>query len=295
MKKLFHFAFLIFLIVFLILPASAYYKLETPQGFVLDNAEMISEAVQTELETKLANYEKDTNHEIAVVTINSLDGDTIENFANLLFNDWGIGKKNADNGILFLIAKDDRKMRIEVGYGLEGAVTDIESKYILDRYVTPLFKADDFDGGITKGVDLIMQAGQEEIVPDDYSSKAGTAQTNIAIILAFSAFFIVFPWLAAVLGRTKRWWPGGIVGAVIGVIIFLISSIIIIIPIYILIGLIFDYLVSKEYKKAKTSGKTPSWWAGGSGSSWGGSSSGGSSGGGFGGGSSGGGGASGGW
>src|SRR3989344_3919031 len=100
-------------------------------------------------------FEASTTNEIAVVTINSLGGDTIENYAVKLFEDWKIGKERDDNGILLLIAKNDRKVRIEVGYGLEGAVPDAISNQIIQKEIVPHFKNNDFAGGIFDGVDSL--------------------------------------------------------------------------------------------------------------------------------------------
>ena len=100
---------------------------------------MISAEQKQTLETKLSQFEKDTSNELSVVTIEDLKGDTIENFAVKLFEDWGIGKKDKDNGVLLLIAKNDRQMKIEVGYGLEGALTDAQSFWIIQNVMRPAF------------------------------------------------------------------------------------------------------------------------------------------------------------
>src|SRR3989344_5277330 len=125
MKKIFVLVFCY--LFFIITPVFAYTSPGSPSGFVNDFAQMMSAGARAQLEQKLVQLEKDSTNEISVVTINNLDGDTIENFAVKLFQEWGIGKTKNDNGILLLIAKDDRKMRIEVGYGLEGALTDAQS------------------------------------------------------------------------------------------------------------------------------------------------------------------------
>ena len=88
-------------------------------GYVNDYAEIISPAVEVELETRLENFTASTGNELAVVTLSSLEGDTVENVAVALFGQWGIGQKGKDNGVLLLIAPNERELRIEVGYGLE--------------------------------------------------------------------------------------------------------------------------------------------------------------------------------
>jgi len=262
-----------------------------PSGFINDFAQILSADVKTDLESKLAAFDKQTNHEIVVATIKSLDGDDIESYANTLFREWGAGKKSANNGVLFLIALDDRKMRIEVGYGLEGALTDIESKTILNEYVQPQFKNNDYNAGIIAGVTHIQKSIIGEVIP---IAKQTNKQSKIgfSIDLALFAIFVIVPWLGSVLGRSRHWWLGGVLGGVIGSILWFISAFLLLIPLFIVVGLVFDYLVSKNFQQDKKS-----WWAGGGPHGWDRKSDGGSFGGfgGFGGGSSGGGGASSGW
>ncbi len=110
------------------------------QGFVNDYAGLLSPAVKTQLDAKLSQLEKDTTAEVAVVTVKSLEGDSVDDYAVRLFEKWKIGKKDKDNGVLFLVALDDRKMRIEVGYGLEPLITDGRAGRIRDNDVIPRFK-----------------------------------------------------------------------------------------------------------------------------------------------------------
>jgi uncharacterized protein len=101
---------------------------------------------------------------MGVVVVESLDGLSIEEFAEQLFNRWGIGKKNRDNGLLFLWSTGDRKVRVEVGYGLEGVLPDGKAGAILDSYVIPMFKAGEFDEGVVGGVDAVLAAARDEPV-----------------------------------------------------------------------------------------------------------------------------------
>ena len=114
------------------------------------------------LNERAAAFERDTSGEIAVVVIRSLDGLTIEDAAVKLFEMWGIGKKNRDNGLLFLWSTGDRRVHVEVGYGLEGALPDGKVGAILDRYVIPRFKANQFDQGVLDGVDALIAAARSE-------------------------------------------------------------------------------------------------------------------------------------
>jgi uncharacterized protein len=114
------------------------------------------------LNERAAAFERDTTSEIAIVVIRSLDGVTIEEAAVKLFQMWGIGKKNRDNGLLFLWSTSDRRVRVEVGYGLEGALPDGKVGAILDQYVIPRFRANQFDQGVLDGVDALIAAARNE-------------------------------------------------------------------------------------------------------------------------------------
>lgn len=266
----------------------AYQNPGNPTGFVNDFADILNIQDKQNLEQKLSYFEKNSSNEITIAVIQSLNGDTIENFALKLFEDWKIGKTKKDNGALILVAIEDRKMRIEVGYGLEGALTDAQSFWIINNILQPNFKQDKYFQGLDQAVDKIISATQGEYVPEE--SFSGSSNFNVDWL----KFLIFIPiWLASILGRSKSWWMGGVLGAVIGLIIgyFTFNLITGFISVLILtpLGLLFDYIVSKSYQKGLRSGSVP-WWIGGSGGH-----SGGGGFGGFGGGRSGGGGSSGSW
>ncbi|MFA6428240.1 MAG: TPM domain-containing protein [Candidatus Buchananbacteria bacterium] len=275
--------------------ALAYYSLGPPTGFVTDKIGWLSVSEKNKLEQDLTNYEKQTSNEIVVVTVDNLQGDTIENFAVKLFAEWQIGKKDKDNGILLLIAKQERQMRIEVGYGLEGDLTDAQSFQIIDKIVKPLFQQEKYGEGVIAGVNSIKQA-----LSGNLEVPATTTNSNTQTKFDFGEFFFllvfVLPgWLLSILARSKSWWLGGVIGAVIGVVIWFFSTWLVGLGTILLLGglgLWLDYAVSKNYHERKAKGLNPAWWAGGGG--FGGHGGGGGFGG-FGGGSSGGGGASGGW
>ncbi len=257
----------------------------SPQGHVNDFADIISETTETSLEEILTTYEATSSHEISVVTLSSLDENVIENVAVELFEQWGIGKKDQDNGVLLLIAPNDRELKIEVGYGLEPILTDSRSGTIIREKITPEFKKDDYSAGIVNGVNAIITVLDKDptafdtLTPDSVDSGFIDSLIFLGIILIY---------LSAFLARSKRWWPGGVLGALLGLFLKSVFGVIALG----LLGLLIDYFLSKNYKKRKKHGLPTSWI-----SSMGGFSSGKSSGGfgGFGGGRSGGGGASGSW
>ena len=278
--------------------ASAFTVPGNPTGFVNDYANILSGDTKQKLEEELRSFNASTSNEIAVVTISSLDGDTVENYAVKLFESWKIGKAKEDNGVLLLIAKDDHKLRIEVGYGLEGALPDILAKDIIDNKITPSFKNGDYDTGVTNGVKAIIEATQGEYKATTKQSSNSMNSDSIFGIFMFVIFG--FQFLFSILARSKSWWAGGVLGGVVGlgITLFHVFGITLVIGsvvtfILVCLGLVFDYVVSKTYVASLSRGGGIPWWIGGGrgGSSFGG----GTSFGGFGGGSSGGGGASGSW
>lgn len=125
-------------------------------GRIVDNANLISAEARARIGQKLQAHEAKTSDQVVVATLPSLQGVTIEEFANGLFRHWQLGAKSKNNGVLLLVAPNERKVRIEVGYGLEGALTDALSKVIITTAVAPKFKNGDFSGGIEGGVDAIL-------------------------------------------------------------------------------------------------------------------------------------------
>ncbi len=158
-------AFKIFLLFFIVFALSAsesmaqnvLAKPNIPQ-LVTDMAGVLTPAEKAALENKLVAIDDSSSNQIAVVVLPTLDGYPIEEYAIKLFRDWGIGNKKTNNGILLLIAINDRKVRIEVGYGLEGAVPDITANNIIDNDIKPAFRARNYFEGIDKATDDLAKA-----------------------------------------------------------------------------------------------------------------------------------------
>src|SRR5216683_4436845 len=123
---------------------------------VVDEAHILSAREREALVAKLAELETKSGIQLVVVTVNSLQGQEIEPYANELFRTWKLGEKTKNNGVLLLVAPNQRRVRIEVGYGLEGTLTDALSKVIITNAIAPRFKTGDFSGGISRGVDDIV-------------------------------------------------------------------------------------------------------------------------------------------
>ena len=125
-------------------------------GRIVDQADIIPQQTREALEPKLAELEEKSGIQLVVATVNTLEGQEIEPYANELFRFWKLGEKNKNNGVLLLVAPKERRVRIEVGYGLEGTLTDALSAVIIANAITPRFKTGDYSGGITRGVDDII-------------------------------------------------------------------------------------------------------------------------------------------
>ncbi|MCC6781011.1 MAG: TPM domain-containing protein [Hyphomicrobiales bacterium] len=142
-------------LLLLVVPAAAL-VFPTLSGRVVDEAGILDPAIRTALTDKLAALEAKSTDQLVVVTLKSLQGTSIEDFGVQLGRSWQAGQKGKNNGVLLIVAPNERKVRIEVGYGLEGALTDAVSRLIIENAILPRFRAGDFPGGITRGVDDII-------------------------------------------------------------------------------------------------------------------------------------------
>jgi len=133
-----------------------------PPSLVVDNAHLLNEYDRKQLEKKLVDLDQNTSNQIAIVTVPSLNGEALEDVSLATLRDWGIGGKKHNNGILILIALEEKKIRIEVGYGLEGAVTDVASKDIIENDLKPAFKMHNYYGGFNNAVDNLSKAATGE-------------------------------------------------------------------------------------------------------------------------------------
>jgi uncharacterized protein len=273
------FAVIILALAFVAAPAAAVDFPPRPQGPIYDEADLLPAAEEAQLDQRLRDFDSKTGDAVIVATVNSLQGDDIEDYAANLFKTWGIGGAQRDTGVLLLIAPNERQMRIEIGYGLTPYITDILSGRIIRDDITPRFKQGDMVGGIEAGVNDIL--GQLSKSPEDakaVAEAAAAAEKNAPhdgggggfpigafVWMGFIVFFVVLP---AFRRRGGRPYGGG-VGSTVGNI------------------LLWSALSSMG------GGRGRSDWGGGGGGGFGGGGGGGF--GGFGGGMSGGGGASGGW
>ena len=171
--------------------------------WVTDTSGVLRPDTVARLNATIGEAERTSGVEMAVVAIRSLDGLSVEEAAVKLFELWGIGKKNKDNGLLFLWSIGDRKLRVEVGYGLEGALPDGKVGAILDTYVVPKFKATNFDQGLLDGVDALLRLARNEPIEltSQKTESYDKASWGIGTVL-----FGVFSSLVAAIGSLNAFW-----------------------------------------------------------------------------------------
>ena len=155
----------------------------TPTGFVNDFAGVLSQDARVQLEARLQAYARETTTEIAVAILPSLGGRTIEDASVRLFEQWRIGKRDKNNGILIVVAVSDRRVRIEVGYGLEGKVPDAQTGRIIRDLITPRFRQEDYAGGLTAAVDeLARLIGAPPAASTRPAQRPGRTSPNVWLV-----------------------------------------------------------------------------------------------------------------
>ena len=194
----------------LLLPAFA---LDFPAltGRVVDEAGILDPAARAALTEKLAALEAKTTDQLVVVTLKSLQGTSIEDFGVQLGRRWQIGQKDKNNGVLLIVVPSERRVRIEVGYGLEGTLTDAVSRLIIENAILPRFRVNDFPGGIARGVDdiiSVLTGDAEEWKqraahrPDTVSSSPSTQSDSvwpvvIVVLIVVGVIVLCFLWAGA--------------------------------------------------------------------------------------------------
>jgi uncharacterized protein len=204
-----------------LLPAALAGALEVPQlrGRVNDYADMISPSTERQLEEELANLERTDSTQIVILTVPSLEGEDLEGFSIRVAESWQIGQREvggqrADNGAILLVARDDRAVRIEVGYGLEGRLTDLLSGRIVDYEIVPNFQAGRFDEGFVMGTRAMIEAvrgeyqGTGAASGDEPGGRRGVS--GIGLFLPFLLLYFIVSALGA-----RRRVVGGVAGAVL--------------------------------------------------------------------------------
>jgi uncharacterized protein len=201
-------------LVLALVPAAAGAEAPVPflAGRVVDEAGLIPQPVRQRVEQRLRDLEQATGAQVAVLTVESLQGEPLEQYTHRVAETWKLGSKEKDDGALLFVARADRKMRLEVGYGLEDRLTDLRSRRILDEVVAPRFKAGDFGGGIEEGVkamDAVVRGGEvvAQVPPAPVAPAAG--EIDLAGRLIGGLIFVVvvglFSVLAAIIPGPGGW------------------------------------------------------------------------------------------
>ncbi len=160
-------------------------------GRVVDNAGILSLKTKEKLTKILKNFENKTTDQVVVVTLKSLQGTSISDFGYQLGRYWGIGQKNKNNGVLFIIAPNEKKVRIEVGYGLEGTLTDAISSVIIHQKIIPYFKKGDFDKGVLEGTKAILLSLKDIYVSKHKNIKKSKNLNRFHPLIFFAFIFII--------------------------------------------------------------------------------------------------------
>ncbi len=179
-----------------------------PPRLVNDLAGMLTPAQIDNLENKLKTFNDSTTNEIAIVTVNNLADRDVSEYANELYRAWGIGSKKNNNGVLVLIAKDDRKSRIEVGYGLEGALPDLIANEIIQFDITPNFRAGNYYNGLDAATDNIIAATKHEYQADP-NMQVETDASGIPVIAILLFLLLFFIFLRAMQRRNHKYYMSG--------------------------------------------------------------------------------------
>jgi uncharacterized protein len=190
-------------------------------GRVVDLTGTLSASQQHSLDARLRDYEQRKGSQFAVLVVARTAPEAIEPYAIRVAEQWKLGRRQVDDGAILVIAKDDRALRIEVGYGLEGALNDATSKRIIDDIIVPYFRNDDFYGGISAGIDAMMRVVDGESLPDPPAANDAPAGAAGMLPLLFFAALLIGGVMRALFGRGKG---AFIAGSVLGIAAWLLSG-----------------------------------------------------------------------
>jgi uncharacterized protein len=256
--------------------ASAQVSVPPLSGRVVDQTGTLSASDAAALTQRLKDLETRKGSQVAVLIVPTTQPETIEQFSIRVAEAWKIGRKKIDDGALLVVAKNDRKLRIEVGYGLEGALPDVTARRIIDEIIVPQFRTGDFAGGISAGVDRIIRIIDGEPLPKPQPEASHHVDPDMAFNIIFSPFgFIGFLAIAGISrGLFGRLLGSGVTAGVVGAVFwFLLGSIAVSIgfSIFAFILTLFGDAIMAASQQASRSGRGGSsggWSSGSSGGSW---------------------------
>jgi len=191
----------------LILLISQVFALKVPKlkGHVNDYANVLSSSEENHLENYLSNFEATSTVQIALLTIKSLQGENLEDYSMRVADAWKLGNKEKDNGVLLLISMQDKKLRLEVGYGLESSLTDAKSGYIIRNFIVPGFKSGSYFNGILAGMDAITGVISDQLViTDEQIAQSQRKQARKSPQIPFGLIMFILMFVFGGLGRRRR-------------------------------------------------------------------------------------------
>jgi uncharacterized protein len=244
--------FLICSLIFIACIAAAQAQIKVPDltGRVVDLTATLDANQQQILEQRLRTFEQKKGTQITVLIVPVIDTEPIEQYSMRVAEQWKLGRKKIDDGAILIIIKNERKLRIEVGYGLEGALNDAVSKRIIDEVIVPALKRGDFYGGISAGVDAMMRVVEGELLPEPVVRDDWQVSGSGLVPLIFFTALVIGGFMRALLGRVK----GALVaGGLLGLAVWLLSGIVLLAILSAAMGLVMTL----------ASGRMGSGWQGG--------------------------------
>jgi len=246
---------------------------------VIDLTHTLSTSQAQTLESRLRDFERGKGSQIAVLMLPSTQPETIEEYSIRVAEAWKIGRARVDDGVILVIAKNDRKLRVEVGRGLEGAIPDAVAKRVVSDVITPLFRSGDFYGGIAAGTDALMKLIEGEGLP---APRSGVTLSGIHRAIDFQTIFWLFVALVLTHALFKRLFGrvigAGISGGIVGAIVWVAAGVLVFAIVGGLIGFVVALINGLGSRGGGWSSGPGGWsgggWSGGGGYSGGGGASG---------------------
>ncbi|MBD9478451.1 TPM domain-containing protein [Pseudoxanthomonas sp. PXM02] len=246
---------------------------------VVDTTGTLDAAQKQQLEQQALALQQRKGSQLQVLIVPSTQPEDIFDYTQRVYDQWKLGRKGVDDAVMLVVAKDDRRVRIHTGYGLEGAIPDAIANRIIQEYLVPKFRAGDFAGGITDATAVLVKLVDGEALPEPVSdNRTGQARGGSGALFALFAAFVVATMVRGVFGRAPRLLRGVFTGGAAGGVVLLLSSIIPLTAFAGILGLFYGLLAGSSGSFARHGG-----WGGFGGGGWGGGGFGGG-GGGFGGG-----------
>jgi uncharacterized protein len=236
---------------------------------VMDQTGTLSGAQRQQLEDKLAAFEASNGTQIVILLVPTTQPEDVAAYANRVFNAWKPGRKGIGDGLLLVVAKQDRKMRVEVSRALEGAVPDLAAKRIIDEVLTPSFRQGDFAGGLEQASERLMALVRGEGLPEPAPRRAASDETdwmNLAVLL-----FIALPVLGSIMRRILGHKLGTLAtGGVIGYLTFMFTTSLLLAGAAAVLGMLLSFVAGTSLGSALlSSGRRGGPWGGGTGGDWG--------------------------